>query len=374
MQQTAIVPVEFIKKPTDFEPIVTSDIEYLNEAIRMDNVVRNLGRSIAEIRKESNTDFLTGAESKSSGFARMQKIIDDKDGSLEIFYLDINNFSKVNNTLGHNTGDTTLVTTATLLLGSLRDGETLHRFGGDEFVIVKDTNVQHDRRQASTGDDRTDRRQKILDETVEGLQSRFCRAFDDGITTIKEILGRDLSNQLGLSVGHAIHKDGQTVGELIEQADKDMYTRKLISKALMEYDELYESIDVNENPFSNSLDTFKELKIAGKDYEVKDTNNLSANFFAWAKKQPKFNKYFDFSVAYLHDYYEVPEFMESVFAEFAKRYPEMSELLASTNTENKDLVTEAAKYKLLMSQALFDVAAPLTWDRNDGVKPVELLK
>ena len=53
-----------------------------------------------------------------------------------VIYLDIDRFKLVNDSLGHNLGDKLLVEFASRIQDSLRDVDTLARFGGDEFVIL----------------------------------------------------------------------------------------------------------------------------------------------------------------------------------------------------------------------------------------------
>ncbi|RLJ02482.1 MAG: hypothetical protein DRP08_04520, partial [Candidatus Aenigmatarchaeota archaeon] len=53
-----------------------------------------------------------------------------------IIYLDIDRFKLINDSLGHNIGDKLLVEFAKRIQDSLRDIDTLARFGGDEFVIL----------------------------------------------------------------------------------------------------------------------------------------------------------------------------------------------------------------------------------------------
>jgi diguanylate cyclase (GGDEF)-like protein len=50
--------------------------------------------------------------------------------------LDIDNFKKINDTYGHVEGDRAIVLAADLLLKSIRRGDFVSRYGGDEFLIV----------------------------------------------------------------------------------------------------------------------------------------------------------------------------------------------------------------------------------------------
>jgi two-component system cell cycle response regulator len=53
-----------------------------------------------------------------------------------VLFLDIDNFKKINDTYGHDTGDRVLRTLSKTLSNSIRSGDIIIRYGGEEFVIV----------------------------------------------------------------------------------------------------------------------------------------------------------------------------------------------------------------------------------------------
>ena len=57
-------------------------------------------------------------------------------GSLSVVFIDLDDFKKINDTLGHDCGDELLVSAASAMLGMVRLNDIVSRFAGDEFVII----------------------------------------------------------------------------------------------------------------------------------------------------------------------------------------------------------------------------------------------
>lgn len=120
---------------------------------------------------------------------------------LAVMLLDLNGFKAVNDTYGHDNGDLVLKETARRLRASLRKSDTIARWGGDEFVIIVDTDMNQVGAQVVV--------EKLLD------------SFQDEI----QIVGGKV--KIDTSIGISLYpQDGQDVDSLIRCADLAMYNAK----------------------------------------------------------------------------------------------------------------------------------------------------
>jgi diguanylate cyclase (GGDEF)-like protein/PAS domain S-box-containing protein len=121
--------------------------------------------------------------------------------SLAVVFLDLDGFKTVNDQYGHGTGDELLVVVSQRMKGALRDGDTLARIGGDEFVAVL---VDLDQ----AGD-------------AEPVLERLLQAAADPVT-----LG-EAEIHVSASMGIAVYpRDGAHADLLLRRADQSMYLAK----------------------------------------------------------------------------------------------------------------------------------------------------
>ena len=91
------------------------------------------------IRHMALHDGLTGLPNRTLLMDRLeQNILQSKrtGGRLTTLFIDLDNFKTVNDSLGHDAGDTLLKSVADRMVGSVRASDTVARLGGDEFVIL----------------------------------------------------------------------------------------------------------------------------------------------------------------------------------------------------------------------------------------------
>lgn len=133
----------------------------------------------------------------------------NQDGCLATFLLDLDNFKTVNDSLGHNVGDSLLKRVATILKNCVRQQDTVARLGGDEFaIIISGASIE--------------RLTDIADSIVRSLSEPM------------ELEGRTV--QVGASVGIALYpQDADTSDELLRNADLAMYHAKSQGKNNFQY-------------------------------------------------------------------------------------------------------------------------------------------
>ena len=92
-----------------------------------------------ELSQIANTDALTGLSNRREFFARLEqemKRLRRVEGDLSILVLDIDHFKNINDTYGHDVGDSVLVTISQIILNTLRETDLACRIGGEEFTIL----------------------------------------------------------------------------------------------------------------------------------------------------------------------------------------------------------------------------------------------
>jgi diguanylate cyclase (GGDEF)-like protein/PAS domain S-box-containing protein len=93
----------------------------------------------AQLEHIAHYDALTGLPNRLLLADRLHQALvqcDRRGQSVAVIYLDLDGFKAVNDTQGHDVGDQLLMTISQRMKAVLRDGDTLARIGGDEFVAV----------------------------------------------------------------------------------------------------------------------------------------------------------------------------------------------------------------------------------------------
>jgi diguanylate cyclase (GGDEF)-like protein len=128
-------------------------------------------------------------------------------GRLAMFFIDLDNFKLINDTLGHQAGDELLTQAANRICHAVRASDHVVRLGGDEFTVVLE-NIGSNRDIA-----------RVADSIIHVLSEPF---------TLSAGAGNRVSASIGISV---YPNDGQDADTLLKHADVAMYAAKAEGKA-----------------------------------------------------------------------------------------------------------------------------------------------
>jgi diguanylate cyclase (GGDEF)-like protein len=173
-----------------------SQMQNANETIKA------LHQQVLILEKTSHLDPLTHALNRRALDSYLGKVCSAPNKSIDthIMVIDIDNFKMVNDNYGHLAGDRVLVFLAKLISNSLREGDKLFRYGGEEFLVVLNRSSPI----ACS---------KVAERILQGVRSNtlFYKEHEIKIT---------------LSIGAASLKEADTFDSFIDRADKALYKAK----------------------------------------------------------------------------------------------------------------------------------------------------
>lgn len=162
----------------------------------------------AQMQHRASYDLLTGLPNRRLFNDRLQEEISKAKRAVShvaIFYIDVDRFKTVNDTLGHHQGDQLLTQTAQRIKECIRDSDTLARVGGDEFVIIM------------PGVNDFQQLGRVANSIVQAMAMPF-------------MLDKQLS-YVSASVGIACYpKDAEHLEGLVSAADQAMYATKELGR------------------------------------------------------------------------------------------------------------------------------------------------
>jgi diguanylate cyclase (GGDEF)-like protein len=157
-----------------------------------------------KILHQAHFDSLTGLPNRFLALDRLKLLIKEakrEEQKLAVLFIDLDDFKKVNDTLGHAFGDELLIQAANRLQKTIRSSDTIGRLGGDEFIVLI----------------------KNMDEAqdVRPVAEKLLESFRD----IFKVKNRELL--ITTSIGIAVYpEDGLTPNKLLRNADSAMYHSK----------------------------------------------------------------------------------------------------------------------------------------------------
>ena len=194
-------------------------VPFSNESLEVTHWVA-VGRDVTERRRSADAihqlaffDVLTGLPNRRLLMERLDVMVARAhagEGTGAILYIDLDNFKHINDARGHATGDAVLRHIAACLSRVVHPKDTVARLGGDEFVVL----AEH----LECGAGAT--QEAVTDATL-AFAARVSAAMTEGVRIDGQLY------QLSGSVGVALpNRTGQTVADLLREADTSMYHAK----------------------------------------------------------------------------------------------------------------------------------------------------
>jgi diguanylate cyclase (GGDEF)-like protein len=169
----------------------------------MRTVTKRIHRQLDTIAYMALHDELTGLPNRTQLGSRLDDLLAAREGNvrLAVFFIDLDRFKEVNDTLGHDRGNDLLVEISKRLDAALGRGELVARLGGDEFAVISERAV--------------DAESALV--LAERLRSVIADLF--------EIAGISIEPQASIGIALA-PEHGATRDDLLRRADIAMYAAK----------------------------------------------------------------------------------------------------------------------------------------------------
>ncbi len=183
--------------------LILLNVYLFDQKRRLQKARRRLIQQLRRAEQMARIDPLTGVPNRRALRESLEADISRAQRSklpLSVMVSDVDNFKSFNTRFGHLTGDRVLMDVASLLRRNFRAGDTIVRYGGDEFVVVM----------PDTAMDRAKAAVERLNRLIETWNSN----------------NQSCGYSLGLSCGLTELAPGSTADDLIRAADQDMYVRK----------------------------------------------------------------------------------------------------------------------------------------------------
>jgi len=185
---------------------ITALVEEMREENRqviaeLEREMQGYRRRLDEVERAAQRDALTGLANRRSFEKRAEELIE---AGVEfcLLMMDLNHFKRVNDQYGHLAGDELLRLFAARLKRQLRADDVAARWGGDEFVVLLPCRL-HDALA----------RVRFLEQALGGDYQL-------------SVAGEALRVRVGLAMGVAEHRPGESLEELTRRADQALYQRK----------------------------------------------------------------------------------------------------------------------------------------------------
>lgn len=173
------------------------EFKSMNSELLREIIIRN--RTEERLKYLSFHDNLTGLYNRAFFEEQLQRLSAPRYSPVTIIVCDVDGLKFINDTLGHDIGDSLLVAVAEVIKKSYREGDVVARTGGDEFAL-------------------------LIPNSTEAMVGKTCNKIRDAVALYNE---ENSKLPLSISLGFATSHDGLSPADLFKEADNNMYREKL---------------------------------------------------------------------------------------------------------------------------------------------------
>jgi diguanylate cyclase (GGDEF)-like protein len=168
----------------------------------LEEALRLLEQAQAQLAVQASQDALTGLANRRSVDSQLE-LRSKRDTPFSVIYIDLNGFKKINDTYGHQAGDILLKQVGERLGSAFRSTDIVGRWGGDEFVALVE---------ASSA---------VAQAHISRVAKVFSKEFLISSGEVEQYV------RMNAAIGVADWRPGETVAEVLQRADAEMYEQKL---------------------------------------------------------------------------------------------------------------------------------------------------
>lgn len=198
-----------IDLPAITEKFNSLQADMSNEINRANETINKLTQEVEALEKSSTLDSLTKIYNRRALDQYLQQICiaENFTNEMHLLMLDIDDFKKINDAYGHLAGDKVLIYLANMLRKTLRDGDKVFRYGGEEFIIVLN---------------------RVQNDACLEIAQRILK-----LVSSNRLIYKGKSLNITVSIGATKYKKGDRPDTIIERADRALYKSKNSGKNQM---------------------------------------------------------------------------------------------------------------------------------------------
>ncbi|WP_373035944.1 GGDEF domain-containing protein [Sulfurimonas sp.] len=177
-----------------------------DEVKKANEIISQLTTQVKTLEEKSNLDSLTKVFNRRALSSYLKNVCsnDNLPYEFHLLMLDIDDFKNINDKYGHVAGDKVLIFIANILKKTLRDGDKVFRYGGEEFIIILN---------------------RIDDSHCKKITNRLL-----DLVRGNKLIYKGEGLRVTMSIGTTKYAKGDTPDTLIARADKALYKAKKSGK------------------------------------------------------------------------------------------------------------------------------------------------